>query len=125
MQSHRRHGRRTRRVKLGLDDGLWVLIWSHRVDRAVPAGGVITELGPSGARVDVGVPFAVASPLELCFVLPGMQREIVCGAVVRALTPSGRMDLDFTLLECADRDAVARWATDARRLQPQRTRRRA
>lgn len=76
---------------------------------------IIKALGAGGVSLAPNVNLPDCSRVELCFVLPDGDIEIVCGAVVAQNVPQDGVHLDFTLLACADRERLLEWVTGASR----------
>jgi GGDEF domain-containing protein len=72
------HARQHARVAVRMP----ALVWAERRALSIPARGQISVLGPGGARLDVGEPYAVGAVLSLSFAL-APSHGITCRAVIR------------------------------------------
>lgn len=96
---------------------IWAIAWPRPQHLSHPTVAIITTLGTEGARFRTNQTkqrLPVGTTLELCFALPGVNAEIVCGAVVTRVTARDGTSVAFTLLDCHDQAQLRAWVTDPR-----------
>lgn len=98
--------RRSERVDLGFEDGIWSEVKQSATDSA---HAVIIALGAHGALLKIlesNDQFAVGRSMSLRFPLPGTADHIRCGCVVRDHVSKYDIGVEFILIRPAHRERL-------------------